>query len=95
MKKVFAFLFLCLCVNQSYAWGWFDNEPTEQEIEVKKVDNNTKSFIEFSVGAGVGDLSLPLINPRLYKSAKKSLLETRLNLLWQLKGVGKNTLMRK
>lgn len=66
MKKVFAFLFLCLCVNQSYAWGWFDNEPAKQEVEVKK-DDNTKSFIGFSVGAGIMDLACPMFNPRYWK----------------------------
>lgn len=66
MKKVFAFLFLCLCVNQSYAWGWFDNESTEQEVEVKKVDSS-KGFIGFSVGAGIMDLACPMFNPRYWK----------------------------
>lgn len=85
MKKVFAFLFLCLCVNQSYAWGWFDNEPAEQEVEVKKVDN-TKSFIGFSVGAGVGDLGPVLFNPRLDEVGKKELVGNSLEFALAIEG---------
>ena len=87
MKKVFAFLFLCLYFNQSYAWGWFDNEPTEQEIEVKKVDNNTKSFIGFSVGAGVGDISnVPAFEPRFFKSINDELLGNSLEFALAIEG---------
>lgn len=86
MKKVFAFLFLCLCVNQSYAWGWFDNEPAEQEVEVKKVDN-TKSFIGFSVGAGVGDISnVPAFEPRFFKSINDELLGNSLEFALAIEG---------
>ena len=87
MKKVFAFLFLCFYFNQSYAWGWFDNEPTEQEIEVKKVDNNTKSFIGFSVGAGVGDISnVPAFEPRFFKSINDELLGNSLEFALAIEG---------
>lgn len=86
MKKVFAFLFLCFYCNQSYAWGWFDNEPAEQEVEVKKVDNNTKSFIGFSVGAGSGDLVEIPLNPRFFKGSKEEFLGSSLEFALAIEG---------
>lgn len=38
------------------------------------------------MGAGVGDLSLPLINPRLYKSAKKELIGNSLEFALAIEG---------
>ncbi|HIY43823.1 MAG TPA: hypothetical protein IAA23_02170 [Candidatus Helicobacter avistercoris] len=84
MKKVFTFLFFCFYCNQSYAWGWFDNESAEQEVEVKKADNNTKSFIGFSVG--VGDLGLVLFNPRLDEVGKKELVGNSLEFALAIEG---------
>lgn len=81
MKKVFTFLFFCFYCNQSYAWGWFDNEPAEQEVEVKKVDN-TKSFIGFSVGAGVGIYLMFLhLNQDFLNQSMMNFWEILLNLL--------------
>lgn len=85
MKKVFAFLFLCFYCNQSYAWGWFDNEPAEQEVEVKRVDN-TKSFIGFSVGAGIVDLVEAPINPRIIKSQSQVLIGNSLDFALAIEG---------
>lgn len=86
MKKFLTLCSLCLCVNQSYAWGWFDNEPTtEQEVEVKRVDN-TRNFIGFSMGAGIVDLVEAPINPRFIKSQNQVLIGNSLNFSLAIEG---------
>lgn len=89
MKRLFAILFLCLYATQSHAIFWAINEATkteeEKRIEVEE-EKKKRHFIGFSVGAGVGDLSLPLINPRLYKSAKKELIGNSLEFALAIEG---------
>ncbi|RDU72194.1 hypothetical protein [Helicobacter brantae] len=92
MKKIFAIFFLCLYTTQSYAIFWAINaikEATmtaeerrlEEEEEKKK-----KHFIGFSIGAGVGDLSLTLINPRFFEVAKKELVGNSLEYALAIEG---------
>lgn len=88
MKRIFAILFLCLCVNRSFAfWGLWDYMEEEREREEAQMKaEGYKHFIGFSVGAGVGDLGLPLINPRLYNVAKKELIGNSLEFPLAIEG---------
>lgn len=92
MKRFFAIIFLCLYTTQAHAIFWIfqkihEATMTEEEKRLEEEEEKKKKkFIGVTFGAGVGDLGLPVLNPRFFKQAKDELVGNSLEFALAVEG---------